>query len=82
MKLYLLKYPVGTYNEILEIVVRAPNEARARSMACEEGKTHSRQWVGPSREPSDHWLDPSLTTCEEVPQDGPEAVICVDFYES
>ncbi|MBT1157132.1 hypothetical protein J1C56_16170 [Aminobacter anthyllidis] len=72
-KLYLLMNPNGLREQIIEIVIRASSEERARELAADEATRLGDQ--------ASHWLGPSLTTCEQIPQEGPDEVICVDFNE-
>jgi hypothetical protein len=61
------------YDEFVGFVVRAPDEERARALA----EDASNPWSSDRKEP--YWRDPAITSCEEVPVDGDEAVILDSF---
>lgn len=77
MKLFLLKYPNGTHDQMIELIVRAKDEARARKMAAAEQSERHSSWQG-----ANHWLDPQATSCEVIDQSEKEEVLCVDYYEA
>jgi hypothetical protein len=60
------------WDEAGGFVVRAPTEDAARRRAA----------LAHRAEPAELWLDPRVTTCEEVPQDGPLEVVLVDYRGS
>ena len=70
MKLYILRMrpEVCEYDTILKLLIRAPDEAWARSaamLACA-----SEHFYG-----TPPWQDASQTTCEEVTVNGPAGVL-------
>lgn len=81
MKLFLLKQPkcfcpsatwlraLTSYDVTAALVIRAPDEVSARN--------HAATFHGD--EGSIIWLKPEHTTCEELSQEGPLALIIRDF---
>jgi hypothetical protein len=78
VKLYLLKrrgfVPAG---QNAGFVVRAETRARARELACAKATDFDRDEPY-GDDPSDVWLDPSMSTCEGIDPDGPEGVVLRD----
>ncbi len=72
MKLWLLR-PVDDwepwYDKAFGFVVRAETEGRARELASADA----------GNEGAGVWLNADETTCEELSDDGPEAVVIQDF---
>lgn len=64
------------YDVMQAVVIRAESEEQAREFAQREDNGECK-WrrVFP-------WLDPSLSTCEELTADGPAGVIVADVTES
>lgn len=66
------------YDRVFGFVVRAENEERARNFLIEDDQffdvlgCESDDEVNP-------WLDPNLSICDELTQDGPEGIIIRDF---
>lgn len=52
------------------IVIRASREKAARQIAADHA----------GDEGTHTWLDPELSTCELLKQNGKEGVICIDFH--
>lgn len=79
MKLYILA-PIAPndrpwdpwYDKAFAFVVRAESESAARHIASwncgDEGK--------------EAWLNPSLSTCDELTADGDPGVVCKDFHSA
>lgn len=82
MKLYLLKR-IGEcdYDEADGFVVRAKSPQGARKIIAEDWDAlhpDSRlPWFG--EEGSEPWLNPALTTCQELHADGKPGVVLRDF---
>lgn len=71
MKLYILKRLIGrpVYDANNGFVIRAHDAADARRMASENN----------GDEGAATWLDPDLSTCAELTDDGERGVILQDF---
>lgn len=65
------------YDKAFGFVVRAENEAEARALASSNGGREVSEDNNPRS-----WLDPELSTCTELTQHGPSAVIIRDFASS
>lgn len=83
MNLYLLK-PVDPgagpwkpwFDKTFGFVVRAGSPERARKIADENAGDENRE-SGFYGHP---WLDPALSSCKVLRQDGPEGLILQDFH--
>ena len=70
MKLFLLTRDNYTWDEYDAFVIRAKNEDEARKLAAKEGERSFE---------SVHWLDKTVSTCEEIKIKGDKEIILSSF---
>jgi hypothetical protein len=90
MKLWLLRpvdgLPLGDnpwepyYDCTFGYVIRAESEDMARQLAHENGSQENNDFYGQDRKSNTTapWLDPTYSTCVELPVDGEQAIIMAD----
>ncbi len=62
------------HDKAFGFVVRAPDEEGARWLA-HEAAGRENEWRGEARP----WLDTHYSVCEEIPPEGPQGVVLVNF---
>lgn len=73
LKLFLLtRRDHPEFDEVAGFLIRANSEAHARWMATQEARDEG--WGA--------WVDPSVSTCEELTEDGVSGILLRDFRAS
>lgn len=73
-------YPVWSWDCSYGYVVRAEDERGAREMIANSNALCADDWrFSPGDEGAASWLNPELTSCDELTADGAPAILMRDF---